>query len=114
MSRTRTPPSNDHARQSSSPCARAVRVEGERLLIAVRVTPRASRDAITCEQSVLRVRLQAPPVEGAANDALIALFARTLDLPKRAITLERGAASREKLVAIANLSIDELWRRLGL
>lgn len=115
MSRTRTPPpSDDHARPSSSPCESSVRVEGERLLVAVRVTPRASHDAITCERGVLRVRLQAPPVEGAANDALVALFARTLGLPKRAITLERGAASREKLVAITHLPLDEFWRRIGL
>jgi uncharacterized protein (TIGR00251 family) len=96
------------------PCADAVRSNGERLLIAVRVTPRAGRDAISCEGAVLRVRLQAPPVEGAANAALLALFAKRLRLPRHAVTLERGATSREKLIAIAGLTPDAFWRLLGM
>lgn len=96
------------------PCANAVRADGWRLLLAVRVTPRASRDELTCEGGVLRVRLHAPPVEGAANVALIAFLARRLGLPKRNVTLERGAASREKLLAVTGLSLDEFWSRLAL
>jgi uncharacterized protein (TIGR00251 family) len=96
------------------PCTNAVRSDGGRLLVAVRVTPRAGRDAITCEGAVLRVRLQAPPVEGAANAALLALFAKRLRLPKRAVTLERGATSREKLIAVAGLTPDAFWQLLGM
>lgn len=96
------------------PCAGALRTDGERLLVAVRVTPRAGRDAISCEGNALRVRLQAAPIEGAANAALLALFAKRLRLPKRSVTLERGAASREKLIAIAGLTRDEFWRLLGM
>lgn len=96
------------------PCAPAVRVDGARLLVAIRVTPRASRDEITCEGGALRVRLRAPPVEGAANEALCALFAARLRLPKRSVALERGATSREKLLAITSLTPDDFWRRLGL
>jgi len=83
-------------------------------LVAVRVTPRAGRDAISCEGTVLRVRLKAAPVEGAANAALLALFAKRLRLPKRNVTLERGATSREKLLAIAGLTPDTFWRLLGM
>ena len=96
------------------PCADAVRPDGGRLLVAVRVTPRAGRDAISCEGAVLRVRLQAPPIEGAANAALLALFAKQLRLPRRDITLERGATAREKLIAIAGLTPDAFWRLLGM
>lgn len=60
----------------------------------------------------MRARLQAPPVEGAANEALITFLARRLRLPKRAVTIERGATSREKLVAVMGLTLDELWQRL--
>jgi uncharacterized protein YggU (UPF0235/DUF167 family) len=52
-------------------------------------------------------------VEGAANEALIELFARTLRLPKRAIALERGATARQKTLAIEGLRAQEFWRRLG-
>jgi uncharacterized protein (TIGR00251 family) len=95
-------------------CAGAIRAEAGRLLVAIRVTPRASRDEIACEGGVLRVRLQAPPVEGAANEALIAFFARRLRLPKRGITLERGATSREKLLRIAGLTAEEFFNRIAV
>jgi uncharacterized protein (TIGR00251 family) len=91
-----------------------VRVTGERLLVSVRVTPRAGRDSIACEGDVLRVRLRATPVEGAANEALLALFADRLRLPRRSVTLARGATSREKALAIAGLTPEDFWRRLGI
>ncbi|HEX8034352.1 MAG TPA: DUF167 domain-containing protein [Ktedonobacterales bacterium] len=83
------------------------------LTLAVRVTPRASRDTLTLEDDGgLRARLTAPPVEGAANEALISLLAERLRLPKRAITIVRGAASRDKHIAIAGITADELRARL--
>jgi hypothetical protein len=83
------------------------------LLVTCHVTPRARNERIACAGGKLRVWLHAPPVEGAANEALIELFARTLKLPRRAITLERGATARQKTLAIEGLSAQELWRRLG-
>lgn len=70
--------------------------------VAVRVLPRAARNAIdgVTEAGALRVRLTAPPVEGAANAALVALLADALDLPKRAVTIVRGEHGREKIVLI--------------
>jgi uncharacterized protein YggU (UPF0235/DUF167 family) len=62
----------------------------------------------------LRVRVTAPPVDGAANEALLALLAARLRLPRRALALERGAAARRKVVAIAGLDAETFWRRLGL
>lgn len=81
--------------------------------MSVRVTPRAATDDLTYDQGILRAKLHAPPVDGAANAALIALLASRLRLPKRAVSIERGATAREKIVAIAGLSADEFWRRLG-
>ena len=83
------------------------------LTLSVRVTPRASRDALTLEDGVLRARLTAPPVEGAANEALVTLLAERLGLPKRAITIVRGAASRDKQIAISGITSDELRARLA-
>ncbi|HKB47859.1 MAG TPA: DUF167 domain-containing protein [Ktedonobacterales bacterium] len=84
------------------------------LRVTVRVVPRASRDELAREGDLLRARLTAPPVEGAANAALVALLSERLRIPKRAVTVTRGARSREKLLAIAGLTAAEFWRRLGL
>jgi uncharacterized protein (TIGR00251 family) len=75
--------------------------EGE-VRLAVRVQPRASRDRI-CGVHGDRIKLQltAPPVEGAANAAVLALIAAWLAVPKRAVSLVRGGTSREKTIAIA-------------
>jgi uncharacterized protein YggU (UPF0235/DUF167 family) len=89
-----------------------LRVEGGRLLVPIRVTPRAARAALALEHGELRARLSAPPVEGAANAALLALLAERLGLPRRAITLLRGTTARHKLVAITGLDATTFWRRV--
>lgn len=101
---------HDGATNERSPVSGA---EQRTLTIVVRVTPRASRDTLTMEgDNVLRARLTAPPVEGAANEALVTLLAARLRLPKRAITIVRGASSRDKRVAIMGITADELRTRL--
>lgn len=91
-----------------------MRVDGDHLILSVRVTPRAARNAIAADDSRLLIRLTAPPADGAANVALLALLAERLKLPKRALTIVRGATSREKLVAVYGLSAEECWRRISL
>ncbi len=72
-----------------------------RAVLRVRVVPRASRSSLAREaDGRLRVHLTAPPVEGAANRALIALLAERLDLPRSALELVRGEHSRDKLVCV--------------
>ncbi|MCW3834958.1 DUF167 domain-containing protein [Sphingomonas canadensis] len=71
-------------------------------MLAVRVTPRASRDALgPGTEEHLAARLAAPPVEGAANAALVALVAKTFGVPKRDISIEGGETSRLKRLLIA-------------
>ncbi len=67
-------------------------------MIAVRVTPRSSRDAIegVDTQGELRVRVTAPPADGAANQAVAKLLAKALGVPKSAVTLVSGASNRHK------------------
>jgi len=60
------------------------------------------------------VRLAAPPVDGAANDALIAFLAERLGIGQRQITIVRGATARDKTIAIEGLAPGEIPRRLGL
>ena len=83
--------------------------------IEVRVQPRASRNTISGMQAgVLRIRVTAPPVNGQANAAAIALLAQALDVPKSAIRLVKGASSREKTLTIQSLSQEEVNQRLSL
>nr|WP_275671246.1 DUF167 domain-containing protein [Sphingopyxis sp. BSN-002] len=67
----------------------------------MRVTPGASRDAVRIDGDLVQVRVTAPPADGAANDAVIALLAAALDRPRRDLSLLRGASSRIKLIGIA-------------
>lgn len=75
-------------------------------LIALRVTPGASADSVALDRTpdgapLLRVRVTAPPVDGAANAAVLKLLARALGAPKSALRIERGAGGRDKLVRLA-------------
>ena len=75
------------------------------IIFAVRVTPRASRDAIEGEyQGALKVRLTAPPVEDRANDALRRLLAARLNVPVSAVRIVGGEKSRNKRVAVAGIT----------
>ena len=82
------------------------------MLIAVRVIPRSSKNLLEWEQGVLKARLTAPPVAGAANAALINLLAERLSISRRTISIVRGETSRQKTVEIANLSRKEFEERL--
>lgn len=82
--------------------------------IDVRVAPRASRDKILgLHGDALKVALTAPPVDGAANQALIALMARQLGVAKRDVTLVRGQTARDKTVSVAGVSVEEVSERLA-
>ena len=58
--------------------------------------------------------MSAPPVEGAANDELVELLARTLDLPRRALTVVSGERGRLKRIRIEGLTAPEARTRLGI
>jgi len=82
--------------------------------LRVRVQPRASRSAIAgTREGALLVRLTAPPVEGAANAALVKLLAKTLDLPPSALSVARGARGRDKLLHVTGLSAPQVAAILG-
>lgn len=78
--------------------------------ITVRVIPRSSKNIVEWERlsGTLKVRLTAPPVNGAANEALIALLAEHFDVPRRAISIVRGATSRQKTLEITGLTPEML------
>lgn len=82
-------------------------------LLRVRLIPKAARNAVDRrEGDVLHVRVTAPPVDGAANRALIELLADTLRVRKTAIRLKSGASSREKRLEIEGLETEAMWELL--
>jgi len=90
----------------------AVRRDGNRLTFTIRVTPRASATAVAGERDgALLVRVTAPPVEGKANDAVIALLAKELGVPRGTLRVERGGAARTKRVSIP-VAAESALRRL--
>lgn len=83
-------------------------------MLAVRVVPRASRDAIEGEyQGALKVRLTAPPVEDRANEALRRLLAARLKVPVSAVRIVAGEKSRNKRVVIAGVSREQIIELAG-
>ena len=75
----------------------------------VRVTPRAGRTAVAGTRGdALVIKLAAAPVDGAANDALIALLASLLDRPKRDVSIVSGERGRDKVVEIRGTSLDSV------
>lgn len=82
--------------------------------LTVEVRPRAARNEIVGRAgTALRVRVTAPPVGGAANDAVRELLAEALGCPRSVVEIVRGASARTKLVRIAGLSPEALRARLG-
>jgi uncharacterized protein len=83
--------------------------------LAVRLQPRAKRNAIVGERDgVLRVSVAAAPVEGQANAALCKLIAKRAGVARGRVSVIRGERSREKMVRVEGVTLDELRRALGL
>jgi len=84
------------------------------VVFAVRVTPRASRNAIEGEyQGALKVRLTAPPVEDRANEALRRLLAERLNVPVSAVRIVAGDKSRTKRVMVADATRAQILALAG-
>ena len=88
-------------------------------VIAVRVTPRSSRDAIegVDDAGELRVRVTEAPADGAANASLVKVLAKELRLPKGALSVVSGATSRHKRLRIEGVEAAELrtrWPRIDV
>lgn len=83
------------------------------LKLRIRVTPKASRNQLTGWRGKhLAVKVTAPPVEGAANQAVIKLLAKKLGLRASDIQIASGDSSRDKLVVIEGCEREDLLERL--
>ena len=83
--------------------------------IRVFVSPRASANAIIgMHAGEVKVSLTAPPVEGAANKALVEFMAKKLGVPKSFVRIVSGESSRHKLVGVDGLDAPIVLQKLGL
>jgi uncharacterized protein (TIGR00251 family) len=82
-------------------------------IFQIKVQPRARKNAVTGELGdALKVALTAPPLEGRANEACIALLAEILKVSRSSITIAAGETSRNKLIRVSGLSAAEVEAKL--
>ena len=82
--------------------------------LAIKVVPRASKNEIVSFMSddSLKVRVTAPPVEGAANDAVIKLLSDALNIPKNRVMIVAGEAHSQKVVSVMGLTAEQIDDKL--
>jgi len=89
--------------------------DGPFATVSVRVVPRSSKEGVAgFEGGVVRIRLNAPPVEGKANEALVRFLAKAVGVPRNRITLVTGERGRSKVVRVAGVTPAALMAALGL
>jgi uncharacterized protein len=91
-----------------------LRVQPDGVLLSLKVQPRASANEIgEALGNELRIKVTAPPVDAAANEALIKLLAQQLDCPRNRVDLIRGHTSRHKTVKLYGLTAQDVLTKLG-
>jgi hypothetical protein len=91
-----------------------LRVQADGLLLSVKLQPRASANAIgDALGSELRIKVTAPPVDAAANEALVKFLAQQLDCPRNRVELLRGHTSRHKTIKLHGLAAEAVLKSLG-
>ena len=89
------------------------RLPDGRSLLAVYVQPRASRTGLVCiHDQALKLTLTAPPVDEAANKALLAFFSSFFKVARQQLVLHKGHQSRRKLVIVDGLSEEAIRQRI--
>jgi uncharacterized protein len=91
-----------------------LQVQNDRVLLHVKVQPRASRNQV-CEVvgRELKIKITAPPVDLAANEALLDFLAELLNCSRRAVKILRGETSRHKVISVDGLSLVFLQEKLN-
>lgn len=78
-------------------------------LVAIRLQPRASRDRVQGKRGeAIAIQLKAPPVDGAANTALLCFVAERLGVNRSAVELVRGSTSRSKWIRVEGWTVDQV------
>jgi uncharacterized protein (TIGR00251 family) len=110
--------SRSWSRRSCAPPAQMMRATANGVTLAVRAQPGAKKTAVIGiygegSSAQLKIAVQAPPIEGRANEALIAFLAEMFDLPKSAIELTAGELSRSKVFLLRGVTFAAAQSLLG-
>jgi uncharacterized protein (TIGR00251 family) len=90
-----------------------LRIQGDDVWLSIKLQPRASANEIGEPLGdELRVKVTAPPVDSAANEALIRFLAETLDCPRNRIELVRGQTSRHKVIKLRGMTCEGIAEKL--
>lgn len=91
-----------------------LRAQADGVLLSVKLQPRASANEIgEALGNELRIKVTAPPVDAAANEALVKLLAQHLDCPRNRVELVRGHTSRHKTIKLYGLAPEDVVAKLG-
>ena len=91
-----------------------LRVQADGVLLSVKLQPRASANEIgEALGNELRIKVTAPPVDAAANEALVKFLARHLDCPRNRVEILRGHTSRHKTIKLYGLTAEAVVKGLG-
>jgi uncharacterized protein (TIGR00251 family) len=92
-----------------------INTEAGGITFAVKIHPRARKNAITGELGdAFKLALTAPPVDGKANQACIEFFAEVLNVPRSSVTIASGQTSRNKVIRVAGISAEDVRKRLAV
>jgi len=82
--------------------------------LAVRVTPRASRNKIAevMSDGVVKIHIAAPPVDGEANEQLLSFLSEILKVPKSRIEIVAGVSGRDKLISVLDMDAEAVHKRI--
>jgi uncharacterized protein len=90
-----------------------MRVQADAVMLSIKLQPRAAKNEIgPALGAELKIKVTAPPVDAAANEALVRLLAETLNCPRGAVRLVRGHTARHKAVLVTGLAPQEILQRL--
>lgn len=91
-----------------------LKAQGDGVVLSIKVQPRASKNEIgEAMGAELKVKVTAPPVDSAANEAVLRLLADVLDCPRGSVQLIRGNTSRHKQILIQRMPLDSVAAKLG-
>ena len=91
-----------------------LRAQPDGIWLSIKLQPRASRNEIgEVLGNELRIKVTAPPVDSAANEALVRFLAETLDCARNRVELVRGQTSRHKTVRVHGMTAEDVVKRIG-
>lgn len=92
-----------------------LKAQGDGVLLSIKVQPRASKNEIgEALGAELKVKVTAPPVDSAANEAVLRLLAEVLDCPRGGVQLVRGNTSRHKQILIQRMTLEAVAAKLAV